>query len=75
MASLIAGGGPENLFITWYTGPVRDDGKTRDRYQITRRDMTDLDGVITLDRDQLAELADHLDSLRGTNHLPGRGTL
>lgn len=63
MAGLIAGGGPHGMFITRYTGPARDDGGPRARYQITRRDMTDLDGILTLSGDQLAELYGHLDRL------------
>lgn len=62
MSELIAGGGPAGIFISQYTGPPRDDGTAR-RYQITRRTLDDLDGILTLSPAQLAELYAALDGL------------
>lgn len=62
MSELIAGGGAAGIFISQYTGPPRDDGTAR-RYQITRRTLDDLDGILTLSPAQLAELYAALDGL------------
>lgn len=56
MSETIAGPGECGISVSTYTGAARDDGGPRRRYQVTRRDRSDLLNVLTLDQAQLREL-------------------